>query len=542
MPSRYFSLLSLLLWAGLLLLVRSPEQSLLPHDEGYYALQGRWIMTSGDWLTVSWWGDPVYDRAIGLQWLIALAYQLFGSREGVARLPSTLACLGSVWLTYELGQRWLGQRAAWWGAAILAVTPIWIQAGRLAMQDMPLVFVELLGIWALLKAEEQSGQRIAWGILAGSTVGLGFLFKSFMIVLPLVALLPYLVVSHRRHLLNPGLYVGLVLGGLPPALWLGLSVDKYGLLPLQQMFGKLLLLSKDYEIESSPLYYLWSIPANGAPWPLLAIAGLWLAWPLPDKRKWLWLGYPLIMLAELSYFDTRTWYYPLQIYPFIALLAAIPLEELARRYRRAYRLGREGLIRGLSYGLGLFGGMLLTAGVIVWALPQRLGLAADERIYGLLGIAAGLGWLVPLLVFRRDRQRSAGRWVGLWQAGWLLGPGLAIATLCVTGLWGNYSPTVKNALRSPDISAVLAQHPVDFVMPNGGPAKTTILITFYTPQLGKRLSAIEQIPPDTYAWVAPEAAPVPPTYRVLAEVKDWQLVKTPPTPLRGRIGSPYSES
>ncbi|NJL09200.1 MAG: hypothetical protein HC908_00115 [Calothrix sp. SM1_7_51] len=62
-----------------------------------------------------------------------------------------------------------------------------------------------------------------WGILAGSTFGLGFLIKGFMIFLPGVAIFPYLLLTlrHKRHLTNPGLYLGLILGAIPVFIWFG---------------------------------------------------------------------------------------------------------------------------------------------------------------------------------------------------------------------------------------------------------------------------------------------------------------------------------
>ncbi|PSN19626.1 hypothetical protein C7271_06385, partial [filamentous cyanobacterium CCP5] len=98
-------LIGLLLWVGLFLLLRSPQQSLMAHDEGYYAQQARWILENGDWLTVGWWGDLVFDRTIGLQWLIALSYSIFGRSEWAARLPTALASVGAVVLTWRLGTR-----------------------------------------------------------------------------------------------------------------------------------------------------------------------------------------------------------------------------------------------------------------------------------------------------------------------------------------------------------------------------------------------------------------------------------------------------
>ncbi|MEO1133880.1 MAG: glycosyltransferase family 39 protein [Cyanobacteria bacterium J06639_1] len=228
--------LALLLWAGVPLLVSSEQHSLMGHDEGWYAQQARWIVESGDWVTQQWWGEPIYDRAMGIQWAIALAYTLFGISDRVARLPGVLACFAAILLLYDIARRCVPERIAWFSAAILAATPIWMQAGRLATQDVPLTAIELLGMWALVRAESHPECQAGWRWLAGTTFGLGFAVKSFMVVLAGVALLPYLVGERgrHRHLRSPALCVGLVMGFIPVAIWLGLSCDRYGTLPLEK--------------------------------------------------------------------------------------------------------------------------------------------------------------------------------------------------------------------------------------------------------------------------------------------------------------------
>lgn len=520
-----------MLWVGLLLLLRSPQQSFLAHDEGYYAQQARWILENHDWLTVGWWGDVVYDRTLALQGLIALSYQIFGVNETAARLPSMLACLGAVLLTWRLGEQFSHKWVGWWGAAVLAVIPVWMQASQMASQDIVLVFTELLGLWALLAAESHRGWgRFGWGLLAGATVGLGFFVKSFMILLPVIALLPYLVLEHRRHrhLTNPGLYLGLLLGALPMALWLGLSMARYGPLPVEQLFGKLLALSKEdgvFDFPSTPFFYVWNIPANSFPWTFFAIAGGFLAYrDATLTRKWLWLGYPLLLLAMLMAFDTRTWYYPLQLHPFMALLSALSLNHLAQRYLSSQPWQRRLPIR-LSRAVGILGIILLIAGASLLLAPLP-GLPSSIRPYGWIG-AGGLGWLLPLWLVQRDRDQP---WrpsqAVLWRMGWLLGPWLAIAAVFLTGLWGNYTPDVKTALETPPISAVLAQNKVNFVRPTAEPVP--VLLTVYTPQLGENLTEVNALTSGQYAWTKVDsAAPVSSNYERVGQVQDWQLVKAP---------------
>ncbi|NJL09199.1 MAG: phospholipid carrier-dependent glycosyltransferase [Calothrix sp. SM1_7_51] len=161
--SAIFPYFSLLLFFVPLLLFNSGQQSLMPHDEGYYAVQARWIWEKGDWTTVQWWGELAYDRTIGIQWLIAFCYGLFGINETSARLPSIIASIASILLTYDIGCILINRRIAWLGSAILAVTPLWLQHSRMVGQDSVLVFLELLGIWALLQSEKKIRKKNSLG-------------------------------------------------------------------------------------------------------------------------------------------------------------------------------------------------------------------------------------------------------------------------------------------------------------------------------------------------------------------------------------------
>ena len=169
-------------------------------DEGFYANQARWIWETGDWVTPTWWGIPVYDRTIGIQWLIAIAYHLFGMNEFSARLPSSLACIVSVLLTYEIGKILFNPQIAWLGALMLMFMALWIAEVHLATQTTVLMAIELAGILAVLNLtnRETNSSDWRWGILAGSSVGMGFIIKGFMIFVPMVALLPYLIYQIGR--------------------------------------------------------------------------------------------------------------------------------------------------------------------------------------------------------------------------------------------------------------------------------------------------------------------------------------------------------
>ncbi len=509
----------------------SGEQSLMAHDEGWYAMQARWMVERQDWLTQWWWGTAIFDRMIGVHWLIATAFTLFGISDGVARLPSLVLGIGTVLLTFRLGCLLLPTAAAVLGALILPLCPLFLSYGRMATQDIPLVFIEVLMVLALVLADRNREHQLAfwgWGLVAGACLGLGFLIKSVMIFLPVIALLPFFW-GHKHLLRNPGLYVGLILGFTLPGAWLLQSVQVYGGRVLTEMFGKLLMLGeKSYHGDGNFFYYFWNIPANSFPWTLFALGG-WLWWCCHGRRisrfrlrtpMGLVMGiYPLVLFTLLTLFSTRTSYYSLQLYPWLALWAAFGLCELYRQW-----WWRLVWIRGLS-------GAFAFLGLGLWIVAIGLGIGvipADEtvRAHIPLGVMVGAGWLGLGLT-------SLKNWRGAWVWGWLLTSWLGLATAGFLGLMGNYSPELKTELTQGPVAGIVAQHPINFIVQEpvtGAEHQTWVLLSFYTPNLGSRLALPLKTVPTGYAWVSPN---IPKSdleklqAKTIATVEQWQLLKFP---------------
>ncbi|NJR74370.1 MAG: phospholipid carrier-dependent glycosyltransferase, partial [Scytonema sp. CRU_2_7] len=168
--------IALLIWLLPLLLFSSGESSLMAHDEGLYAWRSRLMIETGDWIHP--WKTP-HHKTPGPYWLIASFYTLFGMSEASVRLPSMMTGVLSVLLVYEIGKILLGKKLAWLAAAILSVEFLWLQYCRLGTPDVPVIFLVLLAIWSLLKAELHPKYCFAWCTLAGLSFGLGFLIRSF---------------------------------------------------------------------------------------------------------------------------------------------------------------------------------------------------------------------------------------------------------------------------------------------------------------------------------------------------------------------------
>ncbi len=371
-----FPYLSLLIWMLPLLLLGISNNSLMAHDEGLYAWRSRFMYDSGDWINP--WGTP-HHKTPGFYWSIAVFYSLFGISEISVRLPSTIVGILSVLVVYEIGKILLNKKVAWLAAAILSVEFLWLQYSRLGTPDVSMVFLVLIGILSLLKAELNPPHRYIWGLISGFSFSLGFLFRSFMIFLPIVALSPYLILQHRRHnhLANPMLYVGFLLGLAPTIIWLRLSYLRFGGDSFSKLINFVTKLNSSERHNNNWIYYFWNVPIIAFPWSLFSLFGMGLLirellskYNYQSKRysssnsirdsyaisfenasltntlnnrtiekeelKYLKslnhfsliIGFPLIFLLEISIFSTRTSHYSLCLYPFIALLAAVALNWL----------------------------------------------------------------------------------------------------------------------------------------------------------------------------------------------------------------------
>ena len=78
------------------------KRSLIAYDEGFYALQARWIIEKSNWIGPMWWDEVVSDRTIGVQFLIALSKKFFGDSIFVIYIPSLFAAILMIYCTYQL--------------------------------------------------------------------------------------------------------------------------------------------------------------------------------------------------------------------------------------------------------------------------------------------------------------------------------------------------------------------------------------------------------------------------------------------------------
>ncbi|BAB76390.1 ArnT family glycosyltransferase [Anabaena sp. FACHB-709] len=524
--SAAFPYISLLIWTVPLLLFSSGENSLIAHDEGLYAWRSRQILDSGNW--VSGWGS-MHHKTPGPYWLIASFYQLFGVNEFSVRLPSMIFGVLCLFLVYEIGKIMLGKTLAWLSAAILSVEFLWLQYSRLGNPDLPMIFLVLLAIYLLIQAELHPQYRDYFSFIVGLSLGLGFLMRSFVIFLPTVALLPYLITEHRRHrhLTNPWLYLGVVIGFIPILIWSWFNWQRDGNNTFTHLVNFVFLLGSEERDGNGILFYFWNTLLKAFPWPCFSLLGLLLIIRRPWHRyNLILIGFPIVLLAELTIFSTRLSHYALSLYPFIALLAAVGLDWLGKVYEMEYTkrksLWRKGNIpQILSYTSGALGILFLLAAIanFIWGFV--------DRKYAVIAWVVGLSWfIVPVVWISRHKHGLKFLSAGYWIAGWLIPCWLALAFAGDFGLLGDYNPDFRIFFQQPAIASILQNHPINFVQVHD---KNSVLLNFYTPVHGQKLDTIAQLPPYSYAWVDKNHSPeISRPHRLIGEVRNYELIQVTP--------------
>jgi 4-amino-4-deoxy-L-arabinose transferase-like glycosyltransferase len=263
--------------------------SLWEPDEPRYAEATRQMLLRGDMLTPYFNGSPRFEKPILFYWMQVAAFVVFGVTEMAARLPSAVAGLGCLLLTYAIGRRYFAGRAALSGTLVLATTFRFVVWTRLGLPDMLVIFWMLGALYCFLRALEDEPYRPRVALIGWAAVGLGTLTKGPVIVIPLLTVAAYVLWTRQHasvHRLRP--WVGALLAaaiGLPWYLWM---VWQHGRTFVDFAIGHELLeryASSSAAFSTPPRSVLWYpriYLGDAAPWTLFVVAAA--AWAVVQQR------------------------------------------------------------------------------------------------------------------------------------------------------------------------------------------------------------------------------------------------------------------
>lgn len=393
-----------------------------PADEPRFALSAQQMVESGDWL-IPHRGHEIYaDKPPAFMAMQAAAFELVRNWRIAFLLPSLLAALGTLWLTYDLGRRLWHHRAGLYAAiAVLFAFQFMYQMKRAQIDPLVTGWITLANWGLLLHFLRGPNWRAFW--LGCFAAGLGVITKGVGF-LALLMFVPYLVAHRRGWNVTPPARAGLRwLGGalafLAPILFWGLSVlyvaHARGTPEYAAYVDNLFFHQTAGRITGSwshPQPFWYYVPIVLLNWfPLsLAYFGALPRWRddlrAGEARVVLPLAWALLVFVFFSIPTGKRDVYLLPVLPMLGLALAPHLQAIvAARW-----------LRRTAFALALGGGLVITAAGL-WALlghsaqadafVQRRDLGDLGRSVWIMVIVIGAAFVAAAAALRPRRGVAA---------------------------------------------------------------------------------------------------------------------------------------
>ena len=460
------------------------KRSYIAFDEGFYALQARWILDKGNWIIPLWWDKYVLDRTIGLQFLIGKSQEIFGRNMFAAYIPTTTAAILMLFITYKLHEEFFDKKYAIISPLILATTYLWFDYSHLATQDIIYSCLVTVGVFSLVKIKKKGDKFYI--LLFGSWIGLSFMMKTFLVFVPLISLLPYLFIK-KNILFSKYFWLGLLIGFIPYLFW-SLSINPY--LEKNIIFylvEKFTVLSNKNIFTNPFYYYFWNIPATFLPWSIFAIVGTIYNLYESKENKYILSFFPLILIGILSIFSTKTPYYSLQISSIFTLNTFIGIRYLydSKRFKQIFIFITSRIVPLFIVSLSF---------TYYFFFKNISNFNFKENTFLILGLLFfGLTWS-----FIKNTNSFKQLLITL-----IIGPYLLTSFLLQSGLFTDRSRELREKMEYLSSLDILKNKEIKVDksgIKNSGSQSKIIRISLLTPILGEGIESIDQLKRSELAW------------------------------------------
>lgn len=316
----------------LVILFRLGARTLYSWDEAIYGQIALEMLTNHHWLIPHWQNVPWFEKPPLSIWFMVASFKLFGISEFAARLPSALAGLGSIAITYMLSRRFMPKLASFAVGIVLLTSFLFLHLARFATTDSLLVFFALFAVLGLAKLIET--KQPMWWLGVILSLSLGFMVKNVAILPATVAITAVLLVFWKRTLpllRSKWLLISIGLGLLVVVPWHIIMNTNFGSGFWQQYLGYHVL-SRTTGLENNassilaPFYAKALLAKYWYPWAYLAIPAVVL-WLFAIKRFAKQQPLALLLLiftitTALTYqlSSTKLYWYMLPILPPLTIM------------------------------------------------------------------------------------------------------------------------------------------------------------------------------------------------------------------------------
>lgn len=197
-PTRHALLAFLLTLAAVLHIGAAGWGDLYDGTEGEVAGAAREMVAAGNWLTPTNDGAPLLATPPLTYWLVALSYKTFGITATAARLPIALAMIGTVALTFLIGERLAGYLRGFAAGLILVCSAGGFLRGRMVAPDAVCAFLICASIYCVVRGYQYQKFRRLWFAIFWLGAGLATLTKGVAAPLLLSGVLLVLAIRFRE--------------------------------------------------------------------------------------------------------------------------------------------------------------------------------------------------------------------------------------------------------------------------------------------------------------------------------------------------------
>ncbi|MDQ1273699.1 MAG: hypothetical protein QG591_2329 [Planctomycetota bacterium] len=400
-----FGLISLGL---VLLLFYTWAMPLIDPDEPRYASTASDMVLNNNWIVPHFNGAPRINKPPLFYWAIAISYKIFGINEFGARLPSALAAIGTVLITYLWGKRIEDRKNGFWAGIMLMASPLFFFISRLCITDMLLTFFVCASLYLFFIEYTEANKNNHRRLFLSFLLSMVFLVKGpvGLLLFILIAICFLLWIRDfqyiRRLWYLPGflIFLGIICAwGIP--FWLSLGTKQIFALLSQEMSGRFV---SGYAHPQPFYYYLPVFFMGFFPWslfvgiPFIHTLKQRRSMPAEEKRLvYFFCSWFILTVIFFSLSHSKLMTYILPISPAIALLT-----KSLSRWETEGTLGKRYVrILWLALFVSATIPLALIFAMLKWA-PAVRGLSTIHMVIPIIILL--IGALVSLYIFFMSRR------------------------------------------------------------------------------------------------------------------------------------------
>ena len=357
-------LIILFIIGALIFLSNLGGRDLWEPDETRYAVVAREMKETGNWILPHLNGAIYAEKPPLFFWLVNLSTFFFGDSELANRLPSALAGLITMLLTFFFGKRLFNARVGFLSSLVLATCLLFPQFSRWMMLDSLFTLLFLLTLFCFYIGCERKEGRRKYFLLGGLFIGLGVLTKGPIAYLPIPIFLIFAFFQRcMKKFWNRDLLLGFLLSlsvifvWLIPACWMGGEAYANKII-FGQTIARLAGGMKHSHDEPFFFYFI-RFPIEFLPWfvftPIAFIYGLRKG--VEKRNEFLFLSIWFILIFLFFTLSTgKKDNYILPLYPAAALMVGVfwDLVLQSPKRERSIILSLIVLTSLVSIALGVF--------------------------------------------------------------------------------------------------------------------------------------------------------------------------------------------